>query len=214
MELSDYLRILRRRWWLIALLSILTAGAAYGFSKMQTPEYKSTGQLLITARPDAGQTQAMRELRRDFARYLSSSIRIQAVIDTLELDMDANSLLGKTTAAPASDSNIIVLEVLDSNPDVANDIVQVWGNQLIFWRTQENADLRREDWIQAQFVDIPRAGLDSPNTKINTAAGGIFGLLIGLLLIFLLEWIDSGVLRRAEDVERIIDVPVIGKIPN
>ncbi len=214
MELSDYLRILRRRWWLIALLSILTAGAAFGFSKMQTPEYKSTGQLLITARPDAGQTQAMRELRRDFARYLSSSIRIQAVIDTLELDMDAMTLLGRTTAAPASDSNIIVLEVLDSNPDVANDIVQVWGNQLIFWRTQENADLRREDWIQAQFVDFPRAGLDSPKTRINTAAGGIFGLLLGVLLIFLLEWIDSGVLRRPEDVERIIDVPVIGKIPN
>ena len=214
MELSDYLRIIRQRGWLILLLGLLTAGAAFGFSKMQEPEYKATVELLVTSRPDFGQTQAARELRRDFAKYLKSSFRTQAVIDELGLDMDANALLGKVQAEAASDSNVVIIEVLNSNGNVAEDIARSWGNQLIFWRQQENAKLRQEDRIEAQFLDNPRHGLDSPNTRINTVAGGVFGLLLGLLLIFLLEWLDSGVLRRPEDVVRFIDVPVIGKIPN
>jgi capsular polysaccharide biosynthesis protein len=39
------------------------------------------------------------------------------------------------------------------------------------------------------------------------------GALLGVSLIFVLEWLDSGVLRRIEDVERYLDVPVIGSIP-
>jgi len=29
-----------------------------------------------------------------------------------------------------------------------------------------------------------------------------------------LEWIESGIVRRSEDVERFLDIPVIGSIPN
>ncbi|MEZ4595007.1 MAG: hypothetical protein R3D55_28275 [Chloroflexota bacterium] len=28
-----------------------------------------------------------------------------------------------------------------------------------------------------------------------------------------LEWIESGVVRRAEDVERYLEIPVVGRIP-
>jgi capsular polysaccharide biosynthesis protein len=48
---------------------------------------------------------------------------------------------------------------------------------------------------------------------INTAAGAVFGLLLGVALAFLLEWLSSGVMRRREDVERYLDIPVIGTIP-
>ena len=213
MELSDYLRIIRRRGWLIILLAVLTAGAAFGFSKMQTPIYKSTAQMLITSRPDFGQTQAARELRRDFARYLLSSLRAKEVIDILQLDMDPLALLGNVAIAPASDANIITIEVKNPDGELANQIATKWGDLLIQYRTAENASLPNADRIKAQHLDDPRYGLDSPKTKINTAAGAIFGLLLGLVLIFLLEWLESGVLRRPEDVERFIDVPVIGKIP-
>ncbi|HFC12067.1 MAG TPA: hypothetical protein ENJ56_04420 [Anaerolineae bacterium] len=213
MELSDYLRIIRRRGWLIILLAILTAGAAFGFSKMQTPIYKSTAQMLITSRPDFGQTQAARELRRDFARYLLSSLRAKEVIDILQLDMDPRALLGNVAIAPASDANIITIEVKNPDGELANQIATKWGDLLIQYRTAENASLPNADRIKAQHLDDPRYGLDSPKTKINTAAGAIFGLLLGLVLIFLLEWLESGGLRRPEDVERFIDVPVIGKIP-
>ena len=72
---------------------------------------------------------------------------------------------------------------------------------------------RKEDRVDAEFIDDPIAGLARPNTKINAAAGLVFGALVGVIIIFILEWIESGVVRRSEDIERYLDIPVIGKIP-
>jgi capsular polysaccharide biosynthesis protein len=213
-ELNDYLRILRQRGWLILLLALLTAVAAFAFSKMQTPEYKSSVRLLITSRPDFGQTQAARFELRNYAAWMNSSYQARRVIDELQLDMTPPELLGKVTFAPATSESIILLEVKHSNGDIGNNIARVWGEQLIHWRNQENAGLRKEDRIEALFIDDPVYGLHRPKTTINTAAGAVFGALLGVILIFLLEWIESGIVRRSEDVERYLEIPVIGTIPN
>ena len=213
MELSDYFRILRQRGWLVLLLAFLTAGAAYGFSSMQTPIYKSTANLLITSRPDFGQTQAAKAELRNYAAWLNSSFRAESVIGLLQLDMEPLDLLGNVKIVPSTDTNVITLEVENKNPNLANDIARVWGEQLIIWRNEQNAGLQKADHINAELIDSPRAGQDRPNIRVNTAAGGVFGLLLGVLLIFLLEWLASGIVRRPEEVERYLDVPVIGKIP-
>jgi capsular polysaccharide biosynthesis protein len=180
---------------------------------MQEPTYKSSVSLLVTSRPDFGQTQAAKALVRDYSVWLRSSYRAERVIDELQLDMDPMALLGDVTIAPASDSNIIQINVENSDPNLANDIARVWGDQLLQFRNTENAGLREEDRIKAQFLDDPLAGLAGPNTKINVAAGAVFGFLMGVILVFILEWIESGVIRRTEDIERHLNLPVIGTIP-
>ncbi len=215
MELSDYLRILRQRGWLIIVAAVLTAVAAYGFSKMQTPIYESNLKLLVRpARTDFGQSQAARELLGNYEQWMRSSYRAQAVIDQLQLDMTAEQLLGDVSVA--SDRLGLVLQISVENTDdkLANDIARVWGDLLIQWQNQENDKNRQEDRITIEFQDNPRAGLTSPQTKINTAAGFIFGALIGLIIIFVLEWIESGVMRRPEDIDRYLEVPIVGTIPN
>lgn len=214
MEFQDYIRILKRRGWLIVLLAILTAAGAFGFSKMQTPIYEASARLLITSRPDFGQTQAARTLLRDYAAWLRSSYRAEDVIDELKLDMTPGDLFGDVSVAAATSESIIQVNVESTNPDLAKQIAGVWARQLIDWRQEKNADLREEDRIDAQLIDEPTVGLESPKTKINTAAGAVFGALLGLIVIFVLEWIESGVVRRPQDVERYLEMPVIGTIPN
>jgi protein tyrosine kinase modulator len=214
MELGDYLRILRRRGWLILLMMALTAAAAFAFSRMQTPVYQSSLKMLVLpSRTDFGQAQAAKELLRSYEQWLRSSYRAQAVIDELQLDRTANDLLQDVRVASDNSSFVIEMTVDNTNPDLANDIARSWGNQLIRWQNQNNDQLRKEDRITIEFLDDPRAGLDRPNTSINTAAGVVFGALLGVVLVFVLEWIESGVVRRTEDVERYLDIPVIGSIP-
>ena len=105
------------------------------------------------------------------------------------------------------------LAVENTDPNLANDIARDWGNELIQWQNANNDKLNKEDRITIEFVDDPVAGLDRPDTMINTAAGLVFGLLLGVALVFLLEWLASGVIRRREDVERYLEIPVIGSIP-
>jgi capsular polysaccharide biosynthesis protein len=214
-ELSDYIRILRQRGWVIILVAVLTAGAAFGFSKMQTEVYKSSLRLLVLpSRTDLGQSLAAKELLRSYEQWLRSGYRSQQVINILQLDMKAEHLLGDISVASDNSSFVIQLNVENTDPDLANDIARTWGNLLIQWIDGNNNELRKEDRITVEFIDEPQAGLDSPKTKINTAAGGVFGALLGVIVIFVLEWIESGIVRRSEDVEKYLDIPVIGSIPN
>ena len=214
MELSDYFRILRQRGWLVLLLMALTAAAAFGFSKIQTPVYESTLRLLVKpSRTDFGQAQAAKELLSGYQQWLYSSYRAQGIIDVLQLDMTAGELLGDMRVASDGGSYVITLAVENTDPNLANDIARTWGD---IFRQQQNADndrLRLEDRIFIEFIDDPQVGLERPRTTINTAAGAVFGLLLGVALIFLLEWLASGVMGRGEDVERYLGIPVIGAIP-
>ena len=215
MELSDYLRILRQRGWVIILVALLTAGAAFGFSRMQPEVYKSSLRLLVfPSRTDLGQSLAAKELLRSYEQWLRSGYRAQEVINILQLDMRAEQLLGDIAVASDNSSFVIQLDVKNTDPNLANDIARAWGNLLIQWINANNDELRKEDRITVEFIDEPQAGLDSPKTKINTAAGGVFGALLGVIIIFVLEWIESGIVRRTEDVEKYLDIPVIGSIPN
>jgi capsular polysaccharide biosynthesis protein len=215
MELSDYIRILRQRGWVIILVAVLTAGAAFGFSQMQTELYKSSLRLLVfPSRTDLGQSLAAKELLRSYEQWLRSGYRAQRVIDILQLDMRAEQLLADVTVASDNSSFVILLDVENTDPNLANDIARTWGNLLIQWINENNDELRKEDRITVEFIDEPQAALDSPKTKINTAAGGVFGALLGVIIVFILEWIESGIVRRTEDVEKYLDIPVIGSIPN
>jgi capsular polysaccharide biosynthesis protein len=213
-QLGDYVRILRRKGWIILVVSILTALAAFGFSKMQTEVYKSTLNLLVRpSRTDFGQSQAAKELLKTYEVWLYSSYRAQAVIDELQLDMTAQELLSDVEVASDNFSFMVSLAVENTDPSLANDIARSWGNQLIQWQIQENDKNRQEDRITIEFRDDPQVSLDRPNTRINTLAAFVFGALIGVILIFLLEWLESGVIQRSEDVERFLEIPVIGSIP-
>ncbi len=214
MELSDYFRILRQRGWLILVLMALTAAAAYGFSKIQTPVYESTLRLLVKpSRTDFGQAQAAKELLSSYQQWLYSSYRAQGVVDALQLDMTAGELMGDVRVASDGGSYVISLAVENTDPNLANDIARAWGNLLIQQQNRDNDRLRLEDRIYIEFIDDPQVGLERPKTMINTAAGAVLGLLLGVALIFLLEWLASGIIRRGEDVERYLDIPVIGSIP-
>ncbi len=215
MELGDYLAIIRRRGWLILLLAVLTSAAAFGFSKIQTPVYQSSLRMLVQpARTDFGQAQAAKQLLRGYVQWIHSSYRAAKVIDELKLDMTPEQLLSDIEVASDDSSFVIQLNVENTDPNLANDIARTWGNTFIQWRIDDNATQRKEDRVDAEFIDDPQAGLDRPNTKINAAAGAIFGALVGTIIVFVLEWIESGVVRRSEDVEKYLDIPVIGTIPN
>src|SRR5690606_385917 len=117
MELRDYFRILRQRGWLILVLMALTAAAAFGFSRIQTPVYESTVRMLVSpSRTDFGQAQAAKTLLSSFEQRLYSSYQAQKVIDTLQLDMTAGDLLGDVRVASDGNSFVISLSVENTDP--------------------------------------------------------------------------------------------------
>ncbi len=54
-----------------------------------------------------------------------------------------------------------------------------------------------------------------PNKKLTVAIGGVLGVFLGILLVFMIEFLDKTV-RSEEELERVSHkkVPVLGRIPN
>jgi len=214
LELRDYFRILRRRGWIIIVMIAITAASAYGFSKLQTPVHKASVNVSINpARADFGLTQSAKILLRNYVAIVHSETWAGDVIQRLSLDLTPGQLKGNVTVASDDSRMLIQIDVKDGDAGQAARIANDWAQLLVEWRQRENALQRKEDQVNAYQIDPATAGLFSPKTKINTAAGGILGLLLAGVIIFFLEWVESGVIRSTDDVERILGLTVLGAVP-
>ena len=215
MELGEYVRILRKRWWIIVVAVALTAGSAFVFSKLQHPEYTSTAEIIIEpARPDWGLAQAAKMVLRTYMTVADSNKWAQKVIDSdLQLPMTPEQLRGNAYFAAEDDRMVIKLEIKAYDGEQANDIARTWATLFIQWRDQQNQLQRKEDRVYASLRDQPRYVQSWPKTRVVTAAGSIFGLVIAGVVIFFLEWIEAGIVRTPQDLERQLNLTVVGAIP-
>ena len=214
MELRDYFRILRRRGWIIIVMVAITAASAYGFSKLQTPVHRASVNVSINpARADFGLTQSAKILLRNYVAIVHSETWAGDVIQRLSLDLTPGQLKGNVTVASDDSRMLIQIDVKDYDPGQASRIADEWARLLFEWREEENAQQLKQDRVKATIIDSAAAGLFSPKTKINTLAGGLFGVLLAGVIIFFLEWVASGVIRTPNDVERHLDLTVLGAIP-
>jgi capsular polysaccharide biosynthesis protein len=129
------------------------------------------------------------------------------------LDREAGSLLNDVTIASDESRFVIQIDVKNRNGDVANDIAEAWAAEFVAWRDEQNAQVAREDKVNAFKLDKAKYSLFRPNTKVNTLAGGILGLLLGGLIVFFVEYREAEVIRSPEDVERVLGLPLLGAIP-
>ena len=214
MEFSDYIRILRKRWWIIIVAAVLTAGCSFTFAKLQHPLYTSMAEIVIEpARPDWGLGQATKMLLRTYMTVIDSDQYAQKVIDRLQLSMTAEQLRGDARFAAQDDRMVITLEIESYDGDRANDIARTWANLMVEWRDSQNQLQRKEDRVFAYPRDDPKYSQTWPQTKIITLAGAVFGLVIAGVLIFFLEWIEAGVIRSPGDIEQQLQMAVVGAIP-
>ena len=214
MELQDYLRILWKRGWIIILVAFITAASAYGFSKLQMPIYKGIQQIHFqAARADWGLQNAAKDQLPIYRARIDSDEMAQRVIDRLGLDLSPSALRAKIRTGTDQATFSLTVEALDPDPNIAKDIARTFAE--VFKEDQDEWNQRQDkrDRVYAYIRNQPQCTLHRPKTKVNTLAGGIFGVLLGGLVVFFLEWLESDIVRTAEDVERYIGVPVLGTIP-
>lgn len=215
MQLKDYLRMLTKRAWIIGLAMCITVASALIFSRLQTPVYRSSIQLNVwPARLDWGLQQVIKALMRSYAAQIKSRDTASKVIDRLQLDITPEELLKKITVSPIESDFIIQIDANDYDPIIARDIAQEAAEVFVERITVYMLDQDKRDRVDVSIRDAAQIGtLYKPKWKINALAGAVFGLLIGGLVVFILEWLQADVIRSSEDVERHTGVAVLGAIP-
>lgn len=215
MQLGDFVRILVRRGWIALLLAVLAGGVAFVLSSRQQPVYRSTQTVLIQpSRFDLGLAEATNRLLESNVQYLDSTLRAQEIIERLSLDMTPQQLKGITTITANQNRLTVQIDVDLYSGELANDIAREWGNLLIQFRNEQNQTSRQEDRVNAILQDNPTYALLRPRPPINGIAGAVLGLLLGVGIVLVLEFVDSLVVRSRGDVERHLDLPVLAAIPD
>jgi len=214
LKIQDYIRILRQRGWIIVLAAVITAVSAFVFSKLQTPVYRSGIQVSIQlARPDLSLTQSTKQVLRSYATVMWSEQRAQQVIDQLNLMRTAADLKGDVKIVPDESLMVIQIDVDDYDGEQANDIANAWARLLVDWRNEKNAQQNKEDRVFAEIIDLATYRLLRPKTLINVAAGGVFGLVLGTVIVLVLEWLEAGIVYDPRELEREVGLAIIGVIP-
>ncbi|HEX6289973.1 MAG TPA: Wzz/FepE/Etk N-terminal domain-containing protein [Herpetosiphonaceae bacterium] len=213
MQLKDYVNIIRRQWWIIALVAVAGVVSAYGFSKLQTPMYRSRAAYVVRFnRLDTGGNMFANSIYNGFVNLIYTPDQMQIISDRLKLDMPGMQLMEYVRLQPQPNDSLIVIEADYFDPTTASDLVNTVGQQLNALVVEENRNLQGEDRVSLRLRPAQQAWLAKPMTRINMLAGGILGLILGALLGMVLEYADN-TLKSSEDIERYVQLVTVGLIP-
>lgn len=132
----------------------------------------------------------------------------EEVINNLNLDLSYEQYKEKVNVSLVKDTELIQIIVKDNDPSVARIITDETAN-VFMDKVQEIMKVDNVHVIDK--AEIPTQPV-SPNVILNIAVAAVLGLMIGVFLSFLLEFLDNTI-KTPEDVEKYLNLPVLGSIP-
>ena len=213
--IQEYSGVVRRFGWILILAVILAATLSYGVSFLQEEMYRATVHVsTVPARPDWGLGNTAKELMRNFVRNLSTFEVAEEVIDRAQLDMHPSDFLRLTNIASEPSTFTIEIEARSRDKIVSEVMALTLADYFVDERTAYYAQQDKRDRIEVKIVSrVIEGARYQPQPLINAMAGAVLGFLLGVGLILLIVWIESGFLRTPDSVERTLDLTVLGAIP-
>ncbi|MEN3780836.1 YveK family protein [Priestia megaterium] len=215
-SLRELFAVLRKRLWLIVLITIIaaTVSAVISFFVL-TPVYESKTQILVNqAKNDeqlySNQTvQTNVQLINTYNDIITSPVILDKVIKELKLDKSAGDLSGQIQVTSAQDSQVAQIVVQDTSAkraaDIANTTASVFQKQVPKLMNVDNVKVLSK----AELGENPSPV--KPQPLMNVAIAIVVGLMVGVGLSFLLEYLDN-TLKTEQDIENILELPVMGVI--
>jgi succinoglycan biosynthesis transport protein ExoP len=169
-----YVGILKRWLWLLILATVLGAGAAYGFSRTQTPVYQAQTTLYINQAPGALTTSSStdynslltsKSLASTYAQLLTERKVLESVIPLLPVTKTVEQLKGELSVSVVRDTQLIQVTVEDEDPKLAAQIANTLSSQFIDQIQQMQSDRYKanKDSLSTQIADIDKQIQDTQN---------------------------------------------------
>ncbi|MGW6301705.1 YveK family protein [Peribacillus butanolivorans] len=214
-SIKDIFQILKKRWKLITLLTLIAALISGSISYfLLTPVYQSSTQILVNQKQsknqlDSTQIRSNIDMINTYRVIIKSPAILEKVIDDLDLPQSVDQLSQKITINSQENSQVFSLTVQDSNPSKAVEIANAVSGTF----QKEIKDIMNVDNVsilaKAEVKENPTPVKPSP--LLNIAIAVVVGLMAGIGLAFLLEYMDNTI-RDEKDIETLLDLPLLGSI--
>lgn len=213
--IKDVLLILKKRWKLIVgMIFITTISVAIISFFIITPIYETETKLFIgketnnTKEYQDGDVDMYQRLMKTYSELITTKDLIQNAIKDSDLDIETKAVLKKLKVNQSTDTQILKITYKNSDRVLAKDVLESITNRFI----KQSKMLIPNGTVQIiESVELPEEPI-SPNRYLNIAIGFILGLIGGIVLSLIVEYMNDTI-KTKEQFEKMIKIPVIGIIP-
>lgn len=215
LDLGEILGLLLSRFWVIVFSGILVGICALIYTKIVTvPMYTSSTKIYVldkgesTANVTNSDLQLGAALASDYAQLIKDRTVAEGVISELGLSMSADALISRINVTMPNSGRIITISVSDADPYMASKLTAT---------VRDVAAVHIKEVMNSEAVnvveeaDIPQ-GQTLYNYKKNGVMGAVAGMAVVVAIIFL-QYMMNDTIKCPEDVERYLDISVLGSIP-
>ena len=149
------------------------------------------------------------KLLQTYAEAVRTNEVIKAAIENTSSSLSVSDVKSDLTVIPISDTQILQIKYQNGDPSEAKEILENITNQFVILAKElvTNGNVKVIEEVQ-----LPQNPV-GPNKKMNIAIAFLLGLMVSVGIVFLLEYLDS-TYKNKDQLERDLDIPVIGVIPD
>lgn len=215
-NLKQILGVIKKRVWVIALITIIAAtisGVVSFF--VLTPVYEANTQILVNQAKskeqfyNSSELQTNVQLIQTYNDIIKSPAILEEVTKQLNLDLTPKQLSNQIQVTNSQDSQVAHIVVQDTNArlavKIANTTAAVFKKEVPKIMSIDNVSILAKAQLDEALSPI------KPQPFLNIAIAVVVGLMLSVGLAFLLEYLDNTI-KNEKDVERVLQLPVIGVI--
>lgn len=216
-SLQEIFTTIKKRLTMIILITVLAVAVAGVTSYfVLTPVYQASAQILVNQKQSGdkqdynqGQIQANQDLVNTYSVIVKSPTILDKVIEQLNLKQTTKQLSEQLTVNSEENSQVFNVAIDNEDPakatTIVNTIAEVFQKQIPNIMDVDNASILSKADLGPDPAPV------KPNPTLNMALALVVGLMIGVGLAFLLEYLDNTV-KSEEDVEKQLGLPVLGAV--
>jgi capsular polysaccharide biosynthesis protein len=220
MELRRYLRLIRQRLLLILVAVIAGAGVGYAITS-RTPIYTATATLFVGT-TNYGPNQEflyqeadVNEIVATYAVMIPQPGIAQQAINQTHIDRFAGSVSAETSATVVTNTQLIDVSVSDPSAADAIRLANAVSNAFVaqiqsYAATGKGTAVPNEPAHVSQPATYASASTSGLTKRV--ILGAVFGLIVSIFLVLLLDYLDITI-KSADELERRLGLPVLGIVP-
>ncbi|HEU7101740.1 TPA: capsular biosynthesis protein CpsC [Streptococcus pneumoniae] len=216
-DVFQLFKTLWKRKLMILIVAFVTGAGAFAYSTfIVKPEYTSTTRIYVVNRDQGDKPgltnqdlQAGSYLVKDYREIILSQNVLEKVATNLKLDMPTKTLASKVKVTVPTDTRIVSISVKDKQPEEASRI----ANSLREVAAEKIVAVTRVSDVTTLEEARPATTPSSPNVRRNSLFGFLGGAVVTVIAVLLIELLDTRV-KRPEDVEDVLQIPLLGVVPD
>jgi capsular polysaccharide biosynthesis protein len=216
-SLKDIAHTLRKRILLIVVIAAIAVAVSGIISYfILTPVYQASTQILVNQQSneqpvlDANQIRTNVEMINTYSVIIKSPTILNRVVEDLNLQQSTDTLTSKITVNSEQNAQVFNLTVQDEDPaqavKLANAISETFSKEVPNIMNVDNVKVLSPAVLKENPSPI------KPKPLLNIAIALVVGLMAGVGIAFLLEYLDNTI-KTEEDIQNVLQLPVLGVIP-